>query len=114
MNDAEIDGVMSRIPSRRVWANIIAERDRRAASSTWLDITAVGRRAVPALLTLAIALTAWRWMGSSGPAESVRTAQDSQLERVAFGGATTVSDDDLLTLVMHWPLPESTRQEGQR
>ena len=114
LTDEEVDDVTSRVLGRRAWANLAAERARRAASSTWLDLILVGRRTVPALLTIAMVLAAWWWIGSTRLTRSVANVQDAQWERLALGGATMVSDDDVLTFVMRWPALEQTGQEGQR
>jgi hypothetical protein len=114
MTEREVDAAAFRVLYDRVWANIVAERGRRAAAAAWLDLIWVGRRALPALLMVAIALAAWWWLGSTRPSRSVADAQDAQWQRVALGGATMASVDDVLTFVVNWPLPERTAQGLQR
>lgn len=114
MTDDEVEVVTSRVLCREVWTRIVAERDCPAPSSTWLDLILVGRRTVPALLTAAIAVVAWYWIDNARMTPSAANGLDSQLERVALGGATMMSDDDLLTIVMNWPSPERASQGGQR
>jgi hypothetical protein len=108
-----VEAVLSRVPYDRVWANIVAERACRSESSTWLDLMDVGRRAMPAMVMVALALTAWRWMSGTGAIRSMPNASDFSLERVALSGSA-VSDDEVLTVVMNWPLRDRSRMGGPR
>ena len=64
MNDTELDAAVSPFLQRRLLARISAERERRAASAVWLEILLMGRRTLPATLSIVVALAVWVWMGN--------------------------------------------------
>ncbi len=114
MTDDEVEAAASPFLHSRVWARIVAERERRARSATWLDLLIVGRRAVPAMLAVAVALGGWFWIGSARSSRPGRDAQDSHLERIVLTGATILSDDDVLTFLTDWPVAAAKGQEDAR
>jgi hypothetical protein len=113
MTDAEVDRLASSLPFARVRARLDAEREWRLASAIWLDILMIGRRAVPAMLTAALALTGWFWLEnrSTGPGPAARGVR---LEREWLTGVTMFSEDDMLALLINGPVAKAPSRENQR
>jgi hypothetical protein len=114
MSDAEVEAAASSFVCSRVWARIAAERERRAASATWLDMLIIGRQTVPAMLTTAFVLAVWFWIGSARSIGPSADALDSRTERVVLTGVTMLSDDDMLAYLINWPVGGAASQEERR
>jgi hypothetical protein len=112
MTDTELDAAVSPFLQRRLLARIAAERERRAPSPVWLEIVLMGRRTLPATLSIVVALAVWVWMGN--PRSSPIEGRDTQLEGVMLKGAALWSEDDMLALLIDRPVAGAARQEDRR
>ena len=70
----------------------------------WQALILAGRPAVPILATVALVLATWWWIGIAKLSPQVTDARESSWDRVGFDRAGILSDDDVLTLVMNWPV----------
>jgi hypothetical protein len=74
----------------------------------------IGRLTVPAMLTTAVVLAVWLWIGSARSIRPSADALDPHLERVVLTGVTTLSDDDMLSYLINWPVGGTASQEERR
>lgn len=114
ITEVELNAVLSRLHLRRVWACAVAERERQQFSSMWQALILAGRPAVPILATVALVLATWWWIGIAKLSPQVTDAHESPWDRVAFDRTSILSDDDVLTLVMNWPVAGRSGLEGPR
>src|SRR5262245_52715672 len=63
--DEDVEAAASPRLARLTWARIAAACESQRVSGTWFDLLFVGRRAVPAMLVLAVSLAGWCWIGGS-------------------------------------------------
>jgi hypothetical protein len=114
MTDTELDAAVSPFLQRRLLARIAAERERQAASSVWIEILLMGRRTLPATLSIVVALGVWVWMGNPRSIGARVDARDTQLEGVVLKGVALWSEDDMLALLIDRPVAGAARQEDRR
>ena len=111
MPDAEADRIASSLPYHQLRARLNAERERREALGPWLDILTIGRRIVPAMLAVVVALTGWLWLGGRWSAPSL-TTRDIRFEDEPLTGVGMLSEDDVLALLINEPVADAPGREN--
>jgi len=99
----------------RVRAHIAAERERRAAGESWLNLFSVARRAVPVMgLSAAIAFGVF-WFGNSSVPfsatddDTLFAANDSSVERVLFADRDALSSGEVFDTLIGDTEAEASR-----
>ncbi len=114
LTQEEVEAASSPLAARMAWAQIAAERERRPLSAAWLDLLLVGRRAVPAMLVLAVTLAGWCWIGRSRPIGPRTEAGNRSVEEGELARSPIWLEDDVVTLLIDWPGAASTGPEDRR
>ena len=106
--------MLSHLYPHRVRACAVAERERQPSLAMWQALILAGRPAVSVLSTAALLLATWWWIGVPKLSPQVADAHEPPWDRVAFDRTSILSDDDVLTLVMNWPVARRPGLEGPR